>query len=137
MKGRFIHDNVLILSHLLEFYSNSKNLEGFILFLDFTKAFDKVSLNYLFTVLKHLNFGEKFISAIKTLLIGNETSIQINGYHSNPFKLITGVPQHKEGYPLSPLLFLIAVEPLANAIRNSLTNGIKFKTFEKKISLFL
>ena len=61
--GRNIATNLHTLNDIVK-YANSKNAEAYILFLDQEKAFDKVDHQFLPKTLKHLNFGDNFISWI-------------------------------------------------------------------------
>ncbi len=83
--------------------------------LDFEKAFDSLNWNFLFKTLEHLNFGDKFISYVKTMYKDIESMVINNGKSGKPFKLQRGV---RQGCPLSDYLFIIALETLANRIRN-------------------
>ena len=40
------------------------------MFLDFSKAFDSIDREYLFTILRDLNFGPDFIKWVKTIYGG-------------------------------------------------------------------
>ena len=54
-----------ILSSILAI--NQKNVGACLLSLDFFKAYDRVYLKFLFTVMKKMGFGEKFIAWIEML----------------------------------------------------------------------
>ena len=61
-------------------------------------------------------------------------SVMTNYTVSQQFSLSRGT---RQGCPLSPLLFILAIEPLAIAIRsNSEIAGIKIDNTENKIGLF-
>ncbi len=106
---------------------------GIMLSIDFEKAFDSLNWNFLFKRLKHVNLGNTIISYVKTMYTDTESPVLNNGNTSNDFKLQRGV---RQGCPLSAYPFIIALETLANKIRND-TNikGIKMDNKEIKISL--
>ena len=56
-------------------YSNNKKIQSFILNFDQEKAFDKVDINFLLKTLKKFNFGDNFISIIKTLYTDIKSTI--------------------------------------------------------------
>ena len=104
-----------------------------ILFLDFEKAFDSLEWDYLFEVLNAMNFGPSFRNWIRTFY-HNISSCIVNNGHASEFYLQRGVGQR---CPLSGLLFVLAVEPLANQIRiNESIKGLKNGNKVTKLSLY-
>uniref|UniRef100_A0A3B5QY84 Reverse transcriptase domain-containing protein n=1 Tax=Xiphophorus maculatus TaxID=8083 RepID=A0A3B5QY84_XIPMA len=93
-----------------------------ILGIDLEKAFDSVNHEFLERILDHLNFGETFKRWIRTLYNECSSVAVVNGTITLPLAIKAGV---RQGCPLSPLLFIIAIEPLACAIReNKMIKGI-------------
>lgn len=86
-----------------------------ILSLDAAKAFDSVEWPYLLEILARFGLGSQFIAWVKVLYSGPRARLRINNNLSS-FDLPRGTQQ---GCPLSPLLFALAVEPLAILIRNA------------------
>lgn len=70
----------------------------------------------MWNVLERFGFGEEFINWIKLIYHSPEACILTNGVRSSPFPLCRGT---RQGCPLSPLLFALTLEPLAECIRNS------------------
>ena len=66
IKKQYIGENVRIISDILQ-YADLENIEAYITQIDFEKAFDSIEWEFLFVTLKTLNFGEIFISWIKTI----------------------------------------------------------------------
>ena len=131
IKGRYIGENIRAISDIIEQHENK---EGMILFLDFEKAFDSLEWEYLFKVLDIMNFGPSFLKWIHTFYRNISSCVINNGFSSELFALQRGV---RQGCPLSGLLFVLAVEPLAHQIRISksikgLENGDKIT----KLSLY-
>ena len=125
IKGRFIGENIRLISDIIEQHENKG---GMILFLDFEKAFDSLEWDFLFKVLNTMNFGPSFLNWIKTFYSNISSCVVNNGYSSEFFSLQRGV---RQGCPLSGLLFVLAVEPLAHQIRidesiKGLENGNRF-----------
>lgn len=106
-----------------------------ILSLDAKMAFDSVEWNYLLAVLLHMGFGPKFISWVQLLYTNPIAHIVANGHISREIQLGQGT---RQGCPLSPLLFALALEPLATWIRwTPLIRGLKWREdIEDRISLY-
>uniref|UniRef100_A0A669D0H5 Reverse transcriptase domain-containing protein n=1 Tax=Oreochromis niloticus TaxID=8128 RepID=A0A669D0H5_ORENI len=132
IKNRYSYSNIRRLLDIL--YTPSSQSPECILSLDAEKAFDWVEWKYLFTVLDKFNFGSKFISWIRLLYMCPNASVFTNSIQSQPFNFQRGT---RQGCPLSPLLFNLAIEPLAIALRScGEINGIWRKGVEHKVSLY-
>lgn len=105
-----------------------------ILSLDAAKAFDSVEWTFLWAVLHKLGFGPQFLSWVRLLYSAPVARIRTNGLISEPFALHRGT---RQGCPLSPLLFSIAIEPLACLIRSAPDIvGFRIGALEERISLY-
>ena len=133
VKGRQGSDNVRRLFHIIDAAQKQED-PMLILSMDAFKAFDRIEPIFLFETLEAMNFGNTFIKCIKTIFNAPKARILTNGVLSDPISLSRGC---RQGCPASPLLFNLAIEPLACAIRsNSKIAGIKFGGAEHKISLY-
>ena len=81
---------------------------------DFEKAFDSLEWDFLIQALYKFNFGESFIKWVKTLYHNISSCIINSGITSPYFSLHRGT---RQGDPLSGYLFIIALELLAQVIR--------------------
>jgi ribonuclease HI/exonuclease III len=132
--GRSILDQVELSKSIIAFAETSES-DGAIVALDQEKAYDKIRHDYLFRALREYGFPEIFISTVQHLYSSAETEIAINGIHSQPYKVERGV---RQGDPLSCLLFNLAIEPLACAIRNSPNiKGIRIPGLDRKLAIAL
>ncbi|KAF7651546.1 hypothetical protein LDENG_00109210 [Lucifuga dentata] len=107
--GRYYGDNLRRVLNIMS-YVKSRGEKAMLLSLDAYKAFDCVSWQYLFQTFKRFNFGSNFIKWVQTLYSDPLASIRVNGHRSQNFAL-------ERGCSLSPLLFAISIEPLAQLIR--------------------
>uniref|UniRef100_A0A671TVY8 Reverse transcriptase domain-containing protein n=1 Tax=Sparus aurata TaxID=8175 RepID=A0A671TVY8_SPAAU len=111
--GRHSFFNTRRLLNILS--SPAPNTPEVVVALDAEKAFDRVEWGFLFSVLEKFGFDSNFISWVKLLYATPSASVNTNGVHSAYFPLKRGT---RQGCPLSPLLFNIAIEPLAIWLRN-------------------
>ena len=134
VNGRYIGQNIRLLSDIMEF-SESKNFQGILLFVDFEKAFDTLEWSFISKTLEVFNFGNKFKKWFTVLYNGVQSSVVNGGFMTNYFEITRGV---RQGCPLSPSLFILAVELLALKIRqNKNCEGIYLpNNQEVKISQF-
>ena len=102
------------------------------MFLDFKKAFDTVSHEFLNSVLSKFEFWESFKNWVKTMYKNTESCVINNGWLSKPFQINRGI---RQGCPLSALLFLLVVEILAVQIRKHPEEGLN--VMERTSSLTL
>lgn len=133
LSGRNISSNIRTIIDLIE-YSDFENIPGSIVLLDFEKAFDRIEHGYLFKVLEQYNLGDNFIKYVKTFYMNRSSFVINNGNMTESIQMSRGIFQ---GCPISPYLFVLAIEMLAIAIRDSPEiKGINIGDEEKKISLF-
>ena len=131
IKGRFIGTNIRLIEDIIIF-TNENKVKGILLTIDFEKAFDSLRWSFILKALEAFGFGEKLQFYIKTMYNDISTTVVNNGFTSSWFSPKRGV---RQGCPLSPYLFIIAVEILACYIRQSKDiNGIKIGNTEIKIS---
>ena len=133
LKGRFIGENIRLIDSVINFTA-AKNIPGLLVFLDFEKAFDTIEWPFIHKTFHHFNFGSSILRWIKLFYHDIESCILNNGWSSNLFKLERGV---RQGCPLSPYLFILCAEVLADAIRkHNNIKGIFVDGQEIKISLY-
>ena len=105
-----------------------------LLSLDAEKAFDRVDWSYLNYTMERMGFNLTFIRWINTLNKDPISRVMVNGYCSQFFYLKKGA---RQGNPVSPVLFALCIEPLAELRGNDQIEGIVDEGGEMhKISLF-
>ena len=96
-------------------FSNRCKTDEIMIFLDQEKAFDRVNRTHIKRCLKRLGFPNSFVTAIVNTLKGSSAQILVNGHLTNTIYTTRGV---RQGDPLSPFLYTIALEPLLYATEN-------------------
>lgn len=131
MPYRQLSDNLRRTLNIMS-YCKQHHIEALSASMYMEKAFDSVSIMYLKQVLYKMGFGENFMKAIFAIYLKPSAHLRINMF-SDAIHLEKGT---RQGCPLSPLLFALAVEPLASLIRShENVSGIKIGNSEHKIGL--
>ena len=121
LKDRFIGENIRLLYDIL-LYTEINNVPGMLLIIDFEKAFDSVSHNFLFKVLNFFGFGKSFQNWVKLFYENASSCVLVNGHFTNRFSIDQGC---RQGDPLSPYLYLLVSEILGIIVRHSSSlNGL-------------
>ncbi|KAK1685344.1 hypothetical protein QYE76_046192 [Lolium multiflorum] len=119
IKGRCLHEGVLAL-HEIAHELRVKKLKGLLLKLDFEKAFDQVSWDFLREVLLRKGFSPMIVHRLMQLVSGGQTVVNVNGVIGENFRNARGV---RQGDPLSPILFDFMVDSLAAIIARATESG--------------
>ena len=88
--------------------------------LDIAKAFDSVRWDYLLEVLTQMGFGAKWRAWVSILLGSTSSAVFLNGARGKWFKHRRGL---RQGDPLSPMLFILAMEPVDVKINTLESDG--------------
>ncbi|KAF1333576.1 reverse transcriptase, partial [Globisporangium splendens] len=86
------------------------------LLLDFAKAYDSLDRSFLAQALQHLGFPLKFVRLVKVLHSQTTYKFIVNGFLSRKYNVTSGI---RQGCPLAPLLFILALEVLYRKIEAS------------------
>ena len=106
VKNRCIADNFMYAMDLVQTCKRQKK-KAMILKLDFSKAFDTVSWEAVFNIMKVRGFDEKWIRWMDELLTTAKTAILLNGIPGIWIDIKRGL---RQGDPLSPLLFIVVAK---------------------------
>src|SRR5258708_24251957 len=97
---------------------SAEQVDGFIISLDQSKAYDRVDQHWLTGMLDAMGINPELVSLIRDITYKCRSRVRINGGYSRPFTLARGV---RQGDPLSCLLYDFAIEPLGMRLRRSIS----------------
>ncbi|XP_069816414.1 vomeronasal type-2 receptor 26-like [Dendropsophus ebraccatus] len=113
INGRQAPDNTCRLISILQ-YCECRNVTATFLTLDAEKAFNRVNWSYAFPALSKYGLEGAIVSSIKALYSNPTAKVFAKGTISDQFTLSNGT---RQGCSFSPIFFVLAIEPLAEAIR--------------------
>ena len=132
IKDRYIGFNLRQIQDIID-YCEQYQIEGAIIFVDFSKAFDSLEWDFMNQVLKHFGFKESFITWVNLMYTDIFCSVINNGWISERFKCTRGI---RQGCPLSALLFVLSVEIMAIRLRTEHNiKGIQVKLDKRNHNL--
>ena len=121
-------NQLLAITHeIFEAFDCNSSLEVRAVFLDISKAFDKVWHEGLLYKLKSMGISGELYNLLENYLSGRFQRVVLNGQTSSLRPVLAGVPQ---GSILGPLLFLIYINDLPNELKSNA------KLFADDTSLF-
>lgn len=118
--GKGTREQILNLRQIIE-KAREYNIEMYLCFVDYSKAFDKVKWNKLWTILLEMGTPPHLIYLVKQLYENNNAKIRANNTLSSGFKSNAGV---RQGCILSPILFNIYSEYIMRRVIEEWNGGI-------------
>ena len=122
--GRKIGDNIMLAQELLRNYHKNDGAPRCAIKVDIMKAFDSLDWGFLLDALEAFNFPEKLRKWIHSCITSPSFSININGGLVGYFPSCRGL---RQGDPLSPYLFVIAMEILNAIMQQQACSNPQFK----------
>ncbi|WVZ50767.1 hypothetical protein U9M48_001992, partial [Paspalum notatum var. saurae] len=129
---RCIHDNFLYVQKVNRKLHKNKTLALFIK-LDISKAFDTINWVFLREVLTALGFGQRWRNRISTIFSSSSSCIIINGRLG---KRDQARVRPSAGDPQSPMIFILAIDPLQKIIELAAQREGLLQWFLGKIAKF-
>lgn len=96
---------------------------------DISKAFDSVNWAYLLETLQNFGFGQKWRNWVANLLGTSSSRILLNGAPGDHIYHARGL---RQGDPLSPMLFILAMEPLQQIMKEAEEANILSNLFQRQ-----
>lgn len=119
--GKNSTDNSIVLQEAVHSMNSMGGKQRFMVIkLDLTKAYDKMEWHFIFEALELLSFPRTIIDLVQECLATSWMCVNWQGRASDEFAPERGL---RQGDPLSPLLFVIALERLSHCIADAVNDG--------------
>ena len=122
--GRGTSDMIFSLRQIQE-KCIEQNMPLYMIFVDFSKAFDTVNRSTLWKILRRLGCPDQLTNLISSLHSGMKASVNLKGDLSEPFEITNGV---KQGCVLAPTLFSIYLTMVINHAFDGYQEGVWIQT---------
>lgn len=133
ISGRYIGDSIRYIYDIMHYAENEK-VDGLLMLIDFQKAFDSLSWNFLYKSLEFFGFQSSLIKWIHIFNNNIQASVIQCGNLSNRFSIGRGA---RQGDPISAYLFILCGEILSILIKlNKNVRGIIIDDNEHKLTQF-
>ncbi|KAF1318324.1 Rxlr effector protein, partial [Globisporangium splendens] len=113
-----VREAILIMQAALDkaYHNSAEGLDDApgIVMLDFMKAYDTLDTDFLYLVLSKFGFGRQFVDLVRRMHSDTTAQYLVNDEVSREWEVKSGI---RQGYPLAPLLFIVAAEILALAVQ--------------------
>jgi hypothetical protein len=124
VKGRVISENILLAQELVKGYHKNKGKARCAIKVDLKKAYDSVEWNFILMSLLAVGCPAQFVTWVRECITTPRFSIALNGSLVGYFKGGKGL---RQGDPLSPYLFVLAMEVFTKLLHNKVRGSQYFQ----------
>lgn len=118
---RHISSNIIITQEIIHSFNlKSWSSQAFILKIDLAKAFDRIEWTFISDALHRLGLNINFINLIHACISTSSLAILVNDEPTEYFHPQRGL---RQGCPLSPYLFVLAINELSIRLHEALHNN--------------
>ncbi|KAF3785524.1 retrotransposable element ORF2 protein [Nymphaea thermarum] len=128
LAGRCIQDSILLAQEVVH-SMEARKCKSLYMKIDFSKAYDRVSWEFLENAMQELGFDPIWVQKVMTLVRTVSMTVVLNSKEGNWFFPQRGL---RQGDPLSPYFFLIIAEMFTRSLKHVINNKqVKLPTIGK------